>query len=179
VIWAGDSGTDIFFQNEMPYDPPTQLAWMEAPGVDGWAAFKVTENVRTFNGYGMGSYSFFVQGVTIYAANASRFPQPFPRKACRDLLTGFSTRTLIEFGREPLLLFLKDQLNTGHELRNHAQREPQDHSQPGASLIERESIASCLPRSMSHPYANSNFSRLGCRCPRAITDQVPAERIRS
>jgi hypothetical protein len=30
---------DIFLQNEMPYDPPSQVAWMEAPGVDGWAAY--------------------------------------------------------------------------------------------------------------------------------------------
>jgi hypothetical protein len=31
---------------------------------------------------------------------------------------GFSTRTLTEFGREPLLLVLKFQLNPGHPLRN-------------------------------------------------------------
>ena len=43
VIWNGNGGTDIFFQNEMPYDPPSQAAWMEAPGVDGWAAFKVAD----------------------------------------------------------------------------------------------------------------------------------------
>ena len=35
VMWNGNGGTDIFFQNEMPYDPPSQAAWMEAPGVDG------------------------------------------------------------------------------------------------------------------------------------------------
>ena len=29
VIWNGRDGTDIFFQNEMPYDPPSQAAWME------------------------------------------------------------------------------------------------------------------------------------------------------
>ncbi len=45
VIWNGANGTDIFFQNEMPYDVPNQAAWMEAPGVDGWAAFKVGDNV--------------------------------------------------------------------------------------------------------------------------------------
>ena len=33
VIWNGNNGTDIFFQNEMPYDVPSQAAWMEAPGV--------------------------------------------------------------------------------------------------------------------------------------------------
>jgi len=48
-------------KNEMPYDPPSQAAWMEAPGVDGWAAFKVTENVTSFKGYGLGSYSFLIR----------------------------------------------------------------------------------------------------------------------
>ena len=62
VIWNGNGGTDIFFQNEMPYDPPRQADWMEAPGVDGWAAFKVANTVTSFKGYGMGSYSFFNQG---------------------------------------------------------------------------------------------------------------------
>jgi hypothetical protein len=89
VIWIGNRGTDIFFQNEMPYDPPSQSAWMEAPGVDGWAAFKVTDNVRTFNGYGMGSYSFFNQGVAIYAANAFEVPSTLPSESLQDLLTVF------------------------------------------------------------------------------------------
>ena len=31
VIWNGQGGTDIFFQNEMPYDPPSQAAWMARP----------------------------------------------------------------------------------------------------------------------------------------------------
>ncbi len=31
VIWNGQRGTDIFFQNEMPYDPPSQAAWMAGP----------------------------------------------------------------------------------------------------------------------------------------------------
>jgi hypothetical protein len=89
VIWNGDNGTDIFFQNEMPYDPPSQAAWMEAPGVDGWAAFKVADTVRTFAGYGMGSYSFFNQGVNIYAANAFEVPTALPAGSFHDLLTIF------------------------------------------------------------------------------------------
>ena len=28
VIWNGERGTTIFFQNEMPYDPPDQAAWL-------------------------------------------------------------------------------------------------------------------------------------------------------
>ncbi len=89
VIWNGDDGTDIFFQNEMPYDPPSQAAWMEAPGVDGWAAFKITNSVTTFSGYGMGSYSFFNQGVNIYAANGFEVPTTLAPSSLNDLLTIF------------------------------------------------------------------------------------------
>jgi hypothetical protein len=89
VIWNGNGGTDIFFQNEMPYDPPSQAAWMEAPGVDGWAAFKVARTVTRFSGYGMGSYSFFNQGVNIYAAHAFEVPITLPAASLHDLLTIF------------------------------------------------------------------------------------------
>jgi hypothetical protein len=89
VIWNGNGGTDIFFQNEMPYDPPSQAAWMEAPGVKGWAAFKVGSSVTSFHGYGMGSYSFFNQGVDIFAANAFEVPEKLPAGSLHDLLTIF------------------------------------------------------------------------------------------
>ncbi|GHO77548.1 coagulation factor 5/8 type [Ktedonobacter sp. SOSP1-85] len=89
VIWNGNGGTDVFFQNEMPYDPPAQSAWMEAPGVDGWAAFKVADTVTSFAGYGMGSYSFFNQGVDIYAAHAFEVPATLPASSLHDLLTIF------------------------------------------------------------------------------------------
>ncbi|HEY8236804.1 MAG TPA: coagulation factor 5/8 type domain-containing protein [Gaiellaceae bacterium] len=89
VIWNGNGGTDVFFQNEMPYDPPNQAAWMEAPGVDGWAAFKVGDPVTNFHGYGMGSYSFFNQGVNIYAAHAFEVPTTLPPGSLHNLLTVF------------------------------------------------------------------------------------------
>ncbi len=89
VIWNGNGGTDIFFQNEMPYDPPSQAAWMEASGVNGWAAFKVASNVTSFKGFGMGSYSFFNQGVSIFAANAFEVPTTLPAGSLHDLLTIF------------------------------------------------------------------------------------------
>src|SRR5271156_2839858 len=89
VIWNGNGGTDIFLQNEMPYDPPSQAAWMEAPGVNGWAAFKVANKVTSFKGYGMGSYSFFNQGVNIFAANAFEVPAKLPPESLNDLLTIF------------------------------------------------------------------------------------------
>jgi hypothetical protein len=74
VTWSGQGGTEIFFQNEMPYDPPSQAAWMASPTEDGYPAFLVSPNVTTFQGYGMGSYSFFNQGVAIYAAMGFQAP---------------------------------------------------------------------------------------------------------
>ena len=62
VIWSGQGGTDIFFQNEMPYDPPSQSAWMASPTQDGYPAFLVSPSVKTFQGYGLGSYSLLQPG---------------------------------------------------------------------------------------------------------------------
>jgi hypothetical protein len=89
TIWNGNDGTDVFFQNEMPYDPPSQAAWTEAPGVDGYPAFKVGDSVTSFSGYGMGSYSFFNQGVPIFAAHAFEVPTTLPPGSLHDLLTIF------------------------------------------------------------------------------------------
>ena len=95
VLWNGDHGTDIFFQSEMPYDPPSQAAWMESRGVDGYAAFKVANRVTSFRGYGMGSYTFFNQAVAIFAANAFEAPLNLPRGSMNHLFTIFlSTKAL-------------------------------------------------------------------------------------
>ena len=57
--------------------------------MDGWAAFKVANTVTGFKGYGMGSYSFFNQGVNIYAANAFEAPVTLPSSSLNDLLTTY------------------------------------------------------------------------------------------
>jgi hypothetical protein len=88
VVWSGQGGTDIFFQNEMPYDPPSQSAWMASPSQDGYPAFVVSRNVTTFKGYGMGSYSFFNQGVTINASTAFQAPDT-PGVQFQDVFTRF------------------------------------------------------------------------------------------
>jgi hypothetical protein len=74
VIWNGQNGEDVFFQNEMPYDPPSQAAWMSGPTTDGYPAFLVSGGVSSFTGYGMGSYSYFDQGIPIYATEAFSVP---------------------------------------------------------------------------------------------------------
>jgi hypothetical protein len=75
VIWSGQGGTDIFFQNELPYDPPSQAAWMASPTQDGYPAFLVTGNVKSFQGYGMGSYVVFIQtSATLFDDEAFQAP---------------------------------------------------------------------------------------------------------
>ena len=52
VIWNGQNGQDVFFQNEMPYDPPSQAAWMSVaddqrlPGVRGRVEGQDLQRVR-------------------------------------------------------------------------------------------------------------------------------------
>ena len=88
VIWNGDNGTDIFFQSEMPYDVPSQAAWMSSPTTDGYAAVLVSPTAQHFTGYGMGTYSFFNQGIDIFAAHAYEAPTP-ANVQMHDLLTIF------------------------------------------------------------------------------------------
>src|SRR5437764_9103641 len=72
----------------MPDDPPSQAAWMSSPTTNGYAAFLVSPTVRSFEGYGMGSYSFFNQGVPIFAAQAFQSPTA-PGVRFHDIFTIF------------------------------------------------------------------------------------------
>ena len=72
----------------MPYDPPRQAAWMASPTVKGYPAFLVTHQAAGFHGYGMGSYSYFDQGVPVFATSAFEIDDP-PGGELRDLLTIF------------------------------------------------------------------------------------------
>ena len=74
TIWNGQGGTDIFFQNENPYEVPSQAVWMSSATQDGYPAFYLPSSVTSFTGYGMGSYSYFDQGVSI--ENAMGFQAP-------------------------------------------------------------------------------------------------------
>src|SRR2546430_16215631 len=66
---------------------------MEAPGVDGYAAFKIADGVTSFSGYGMGSYSFFNKanngGANIFAAHAFEVPTTLPAGSLHELLSIF------------------------------------------------------------------------------------------
>ena len=59
VLWNGNAGRTYFYQSEIPYDPPTQDAWTSASGVNGWASYKVADNVTSHEAWGLGIYSVF------------------------------------------------------------------------------------------------------------------------
>jgi hypothetical protein len=73
VVWNGERGRTVFFQNELPYDPPNQAAWQH-DGILGWAAYKVADGVRTHELWGGGSYIFTNVDPSIHAAHGFEVP---------------------------------------------------------------------------------------------------------
>ena len=80
----------IFFQNENPYEVPSQDVWKAGATQNGYPAFTVGSRVNTFQGYGMGSYSFFNQGVAIENSMAFQAPDTAGVQF-HDILTVFLT----------------------------------------------------------------------------------------
>ncbi len=59
VLWNGNGGRTYFYQSEIPYDPPDQASFTSAKGVNGWASYKVADNVTSHEAWGLGVYSVF------------------------------------------------------------------------------------------------------------------------
>ena len=73
TIWNGERGRTVLYQNEMPYDPPNQAAWQH-DGVLGWAAYKVADDVREHEAWGMGSYIYTNVDPSLHASTAFEVP---------------------------------------------------------------------------------------------------------
>jgi hypothetical protein len=74
TVWNGENGTTILYQNELPYDPPTQADWMH-DGVEGWAGYKVGNHVKTHRLYGGGVYVFNRNDPSIHTENGFEVPE--------------------------------------------------------------------------------------------------------
>ena len=74
TLWNGNGGRVYFYQSEMPYDPPSQSAWSEAPGVDGYASYKVSNTVTNHHAYGLGVYAVFNHTRDVSCFNAIEAP---------------------------------------------------------------------------------------------------------
>lgn len=61
VLWNGERGRTYFYQSEIPYDPPDQASYSSAPGINGWASYKVADAVNRHEAWGLGIYSVFIQ----------------------------------------------------------------------------------------------------------------------
>ena len=59
VLWNGNGGRTYYYQSEIPYDPPDQASFTSAPGVNGWASYKVAGKVTSHEAWGLGIYSVF------------------------------------------------------------------------------------------------------------------------
>ncbi len=73
VVWNGQNGRIIFFQNEMPYDVPDQASWM-SPAGNGYAVIKVANSVTSFEAWGLGSYCYFNVNPAVNAYHAFESP---------------------------------------------------------------------------------------------------------
>jgi len=73
LVWNGNQGRTYFFQNEHPYDVPTQAAWVHGT-TNGYAAYKVADSVTDHLAWGLGSYCYFDLEANIYADRAYEVP---------------------------------------------------------------------------------------------------------
>jgi hypothetical protein len=74
TVWNGENGRTILYQNELPYDPPTQADWTH-DGVEGWAGYKVGDHVKTHRLDGGGVYVFNRNNPSIHTENGFEVPQ--------------------------------------------------------------------------------------------------------
>ncbi|GGZ41112.1 hypothetical protein GCM10010365_72230 [Streptomyces poonensis] len=85
TIWNGNGGRTYFYQNEMPYDPPNQAAWMNG-STQGYAAYKVADSVMSHQVYGFGSYCYFNVNPGVTAEHAIETPNR-PDVRFRNMVT--------------------------------------------------------------------------------------------
>jgi hypothetical protein len=74
TVWNGEDGTVILYQNELPYDPPTQSDW-EHDGVLGWAGYKVADDVQRHSLSGAGVYVFNQNNPAIVTTSGFEVPE--------------------------------------------------------------------------------------------------------
>ncbi len=89
VQWNGERGETIFYQSELPYDPPSQSAWSDN-GINGYPSYDVSPLVTRHKAYGLGVYSFFNQNVDIIEDSAITVPNA-PNVTVMDAVTVFLT----------------------------------------------------------------------------------------
>ncbi|MBM7502583.1 adenylyl cyclase [Agromyces aurantiacus] len=75
TLWKGEGGTVVLYQNELPYDPPTQADWTQPDGTLGYPGYAVAEDVGTHELYGAGVYVFNQNTPSIVTENGFTVPE--------------------------------------------------------------------------------------------------------
>jgi len=78
TLWNGNNGRVYFYQSEMPYDPPTVDSWKH-DGIYGYASYKVSDNVKNHEAWGIGIYNVFYDAPVI-VDNAIETPSQLEEK---------------------------------------------------------------------------------------------------
>jgi hypothetical protein len=73
TLWNGENGKVFFYQSEIPYDVPNQDAWKDN-GKNGYASYKVSEQVQNHTATGLGIYCYFRDGHDTHVENAIETP---------------------------------------------------------------------------------------------------------
>ncbi len=64
TLWNGNEGRMYFYQSEMPYDPPTAEAFNHG-STNGYASYKVSDDVESHEAWGLGIYCVFFKAPVI------------------------------------------------------------------------------------------------------------------
>jgi hypothetical protein len=90
TIWNGERGEVYLYQNELPYDPPTQADWTADDGTLGWAAYKVAEDVEEHTLWGAGVYIFNRNNPAIVTENGYEVPEAPGVRVSRIMINNLS-----------------------------------------------------------------------------------------
>ena len=90
TYWKGEYGKVIMYQSETPYRVDDQSEWMSHDGtVNGYASYKVDDNVKNHEGYGIGVY--WVNYTDVLLANAIEVPDTEGVKMTHLVTTNFTS----------------------------------------------------------------------------------------
>lgn len=107
TLWNGENGRVYFYQCETPYDAPNQEAFMSENGTrPGYAAYKVSDNVKSHSAFGIGIYDVLHNDICL--ENSVEVPDnagirmrhivntsfiPGPKKGFSYVINGMETST--------------------------------------------------------------------------------------
>lgn len=75
TIWNGEDGEVVLYQNELPYDPPSQVDWNRPDGTRGWTGYKVADDVTRHHLYGGGVYVYNRNDPSIVTERGFEIPE--------------------------------------------------------------------------------------------------------